>query len=126
MTKRRAVLCVDDEERDLQLQRATFEDAGYHVLVARNLPEVNAVLEEHTPDAVILDYRLMNVDAVHVAITIRKQHPRMPIVILSGYLDDIPEYFKRAVDGCLTKDHHPDDWVTMLRDQFGGTLGATI
>lgn len=121
---RRSILCVDDEERDLQLQRATFEDAGFRVFVAKNLDEVSTVLQQHLLDAVVLDYRLMNADSVQVAIAIRKQYPRMPIVILSGYVEDIPEYFKRAVDGCLAKHHDRQSWVNMLHDQFGSTCGA--
>ena len=122
-SKKRAILCVDDEERDLQLQRATFEAAGYEVAVARNLPQVKQALQNSPVDAVVLDYRLVNLDPINVAITVRKQFPRMPIVILSGYLEDIPEYFKRAVDGCLAKHEDRDNWVSTLHAQFGESNG---
>src|SRR3569833_198783 len=54
MTNLRSILCVDDEERDLQLQRATFEAAGYQVRLARDLYQVRQVLEQHPVDAVVL------------------------------------------------------------------------
>jgi DNA-binding NarL/FixJ family response regulator len=73
--------------------------------------------------AVVLDYRLVNADPVRVAISVRKQFPRMPIVILSGYVEDIPEYFKRAVDGCLTKHEDAESWVASLHAQFGDAYG---
>lgn len=125
MTDKRSILCVDDEERDLQLQRATFEAAGYHVRLARDLSQVRRVLEQHPVDAVVLDYRLLNADPIHVAISVRKHSPRMPIVILSGYIDDIPEYFKRAVDGCLNKDSARETWVQALNAQFIPGYGAS-
>lgn len=119
MTKKRSILCVDDEERDLQLQRATFENAGFHVNVARTLHEVKQTLAEQPVDAVVLDYRLANADAISVAISVRKKFPRMPIVVLSGYVEDIPEYFKRAVDACLAKHDPAENWVASLYAQFG-------
>lgn len=121
---KRSILCVDDEDRDLQLQRATFEAAGFEVRVAKNLSQVKSVLDQHPIDAVVLDYRLFNSDPVRVAINVRKQFPRMPIVILSGYTEDIPEYFKRAVDGCVAKHDHQDSWVEMVQAQFGSQYGA--
>ena len=121
---KRSILCVDDEERDLQLQRATFEQAGFHVNVARDLSQVRRVLDHHPVDAVVLDYRLMNADPIHVAISVRKQYPRMPIVLLSGYVEDIPEYFKRAVDGCVAKSQSRETWVSTLQSQFGQHSGA--
>ncbi|ABF40602.1 response regulator receiver protein [Candidatus Koribacter versatilis Ellin345] len=123
-SKRRSILCVDDEERDLQLQRATFEDAGFHVAVARDLAQVNHALKQHDVEAVVLDYRLLNADPIHVAISVRKQFPRMPIVILSGYVEDIPEYFKRAVDACMTKHEDREHWVNTLYAQLGSQYGA--
>lgn len=121
---KRSILCIDDEDRDLQLQRATFEAAGFEVRVAKNLSQVKSILDQHPIDAVVLDYRLFNSDPVRVAIKVRTQFPRMPIVILSGYTEDIPEYFKRAVDGCLGKHEHSDRWVEMLQSQLGSQYGA--
>ncbi len=123
-SKKRSILCVDDEERDLQLQRATFEAAGFQVAVARDLAQVNRALKQHDVDAVVLDYRLLNADPIHVAISVRKQYPRMPIVILSGYVEDIPEYFKRAVDACVAKHDNRELWVDTLHAQLGGHYGA--
>jgi DNA-binding NtrC family response regulator len=125
MTKsKRSILCVDDEERDLLLQRATFEAAGFHVNVARDLSQVRRVLDQHPVDAVLLDYRLMNADPIHVAISVRKLYPRMPIVLLSGYTEDIPEFFKRAVDGCVSKTDDRASWVEVVQAQLGSSSSA--
>jgi two-component system response regulator (stage 0 sporulation protein F) len=125
MTKsKRSILCVDDEERDLLLQRATFEAAGFQVNVARDLSQVRRVLDRHPVDAVLLDYRLMNADPIHVAISVRKIYPRMPIVLLSGYVEDIPEFFKRAVDGCVSKTDDRTDWVEAVQTQIGNQYSA--
>ncbi len=116
--QKRTILCVDDEERDLQLQRLTFEQAGFQVSTARDMSQVREVLAEKPVHAVVLDYRLVNADPIHVAISVRKLFPRMPIVILSGFVEDIPEYFKRAVDACVHKNQDRREWVNVLQSQL--------
>lgn len=119
----RTILCVDDEERDLQLQRLTFEEAGFHVRTARDMNQVQEALAGKPVHAVVLDYRLVNSDPIHVAISVRKLFPRMPIVILSGFIEDIPEYFKRAVDACLQKNQDRREWVSVLQAQMASPFG---
>ena len=68
----------------------------------------------------MLDYRLVRSNAVDVAIEVRKSRPRVPIMLLSGFLADVPEYFKRAVDGCVSKSAPLNDWVDTVRTLVAG------
>ncbi len=120
------VLCVDDQQNDRHLQRELFERSGFRVLTAENWSEASALLSMNHVDIVILDYRLVEANAIDLAIEIRKNRPRVPIILLSGFLQDVPEYFRRAVDGCLSKNSPLENWVEMLRsfDPEQGTARA--
>ncbi len=112
------ILCIDDEKLDLDLQQSAFEEYGFAVHRALNWEAAREVLLHSRIDIVVLDYRLVHAHAVEVAVEIRKLSPRMPIVLLSGYLHDVPEYFKHAVDGCLSKNEVPEAWIVELLRHF--------
>ncbi len=119
-----SILCLDDQPSDLELQRDVFETHGYSVSTATTWAEAQRVLFTNRIDVVMLDYRLPASNAVDVAIEIRKRYPRLPIILLSGYTHDIPEYFKHAVDGCIAKSSSVDQWVNEIRRLGLGELGA--
>ena len=113
--ERPTVLCVDDQPADRQLLRDLFETHQFNVLVAESWPDARTLLNENEVDVVILDYRLMQANAVDIAIEVRKSRPRVPIMLLSGFLADVPEYFKRAVDGIVSKSSPLNEWVETVQ-----------
>lgn len=108
---RPTVLCVDDQQVDLQLLRDVFETHNFNVFTAQDWKTAKLMLNSETVDIVILDFRLVQANAVDIAIEVRKSRPRVPIMLLSGFLQDVPEYFKRAVDGCVSKSSPLNVWV---------------
>ena len=108
---RPTVLCVDDQQVDLQLLRDVFETHDFNVFTAQDWNAAKSMLNSNAVDVVILDFRLVQANAVDVAIEVRKSRPRVPIMLLSGFLQDVPEYFKRAVDGCVSKSSPLNVWV---------------
>ena len=113
--RRPSVLCVDDQQVDLQLLRDLFETYHFTVFTADNWDEAKGLLSMNDIDVVILDFRLLQANAVDIAIEVRKSRPRVPIMLLSGFLADVPEYFKRAVDGCVSKSAPLDHWVKTVQ-----------
>lgn len=109
------VLCVDDQATDRQLLRDLFETHKFNVLAAESWPDAKVLLNSNDVDVVILDYRLIQANAVDIAIEVRKSRPRVPIMLLSGFLADVPEYFKRAVDGIVSKSSPLNEWVETVR-----------
>jgi DNA-binding NtrC family response regulator len=112
---RPTVLCVDDQNMDLRLLRDVFEGHDFHVLTASDWKHAKGLLSFNAVDVVILDFRLVQANAVDIAIEVRKSRPRVPIMLLSGFLADVPEYFKRAVDGCVSKSAPLDHWVETVK-----------
>ena len=67
----RTVLVVDDEPNIVLSLQFLIEQAGYHVLVARDGEAALKAVEEHEPDLVLLDVMLPKRDGFDVCETIR-------------------------------------------------------
>ena len=79
------VLCIDDEEPGLLVRKVLLETAGYRVLTAGSGEEGIRVFEEHSPDAVVLDYWMSGVNGVATAKRLTAISPNVPIIMLSAY-----------------------------------------
>lgn len=79
------VLCVDDEQLQLQLRTLLFESAGFKVLQARSAAAAMEFFRSQQVDAVVMDYWLSGTNGTAIAEEMKKLHPEIPIVMLSGY-----------------------------------------
>jgi CheY-like chemotaxis protein len=80
------VLCVDDEEQELDARKKLFESAGFHVLEARSADSAMEAFRTHRIDAVVLDYWLSgNRKGTALAQEMKRLFSKIPIVILSGF-----------------------------------------
>ena len=88
MSDARRVLIVDDDEAVRQLLAAFFEktyaDRGYVVeLVADGAGAINAV-RRGAPAVVLLDIEMPGIDGVTALGEIRRLHPRVPVIMITG------------------------------------------
>ena len=84
------VLVVDDEEDILSLVEYNLKKEGYKPLLARNGREALAVAEAATPDLMVLDIMMPEMNGIEVCKAIRK-HARLsgtPIIFLTARSDD--------------------------------------
>ena len=81
------ILVVDDEADIRELVAGILEDEGHGTRVAKDSDEALEALEERRPSLVILDIWLQgsNLDGLEVLDAIKKSHPDMPVVIISGH-----------------------------------------
>lgn len=83
----RTVLIVDDEEPVRKAWEKALRHAGHNVLVAATAERALQLSEEHTIDAVVLDFIMPSVDGVQLLVKIRKHLPFIRSLIVSGKLD---------------------------------------
>ena len=76
-------MVVDDEQAILRLLNRTLEPEGYGVILADNGSSALALLEEHTPDLVILDIMMPGLDGFQVLDLIR-QRSNIPVIMLTS------------------------------------------
>jgi len=79
------VLCIDDEQLQLQLRTMLFEAAGFKVLQARSASLALEIFRTQQVDAVVMDYWLSGTNGTTIAEEMKRLQPRIPIVMLSGY-----------------------------------------
>ncbi|GKS83522.1 MULTISPECIES: response regulator transcription factor [Comamonadaceae] len=118
----RLLLIVEDDEAFARTLARSFERRGYHVLHAANLPEVEALLDGHTPGYAVVDLKLKG-EASGLA-CVQKLHSAnedMLIVVLTGFasIATAVEAVKLGACHYLAKPSNTDD----IEAAFGLTEG---
>lgn len=93
------LLVVDDEYyiRDCVTTTIDWNKIGIEVVgTAIDGEDAIKKVEALTPDIIITDVRMDNVDGLNLAETLRREHPLIKVIIMSGY-DDY-EYMKKALE----------------------------
>jgi DNA-binding response OmpR family regulator len=108
------VLCIDDDPRILQLQDAVLSSSGYTVLTALDGFTGIALTHSHSVDAIVLDFNMRGMDGSAVAQALMKEHPKLPVVIWSSRLNDIPGSLKWYADVLLEKTDGPERLISAI------------
>lgn len=102
------LLCVDDDPDILKLRRMVLESAGYVVITAASGDEALQVLEGGQPVAlVLLDYLMPGMRGDELAIKLRRQNPRLPIIAVSA-VGQLPDSLLRNVNAHVQKGRGPE------------------
>jgi DNA-binding NarL/FixJ family response regulator len=80
------------------------------------------LLNNERVDAVILDYRMPEMDGEAVAQELCRSWPDLPIVMLSGFVPEIPARVQELVDVFVSKGSPPAELVAALE----GVLGKVV
>jgi PAS domain S-box-containing protein len=118
-TKSVRVLVVDDEDLLREVLAQNLEDRGYDVLVAASGPEAIALLATgEAVDALVTDMSMPGMDGLAVIRAAQKRHPRLPAVLLTGYVGDESALVTgAAITGAYSLAHKPistDDLVDRI------------
>jgi len=105
-SRKKLVLCIDDDRKTLHARRFVLEAAGYDVVTASSGRTGLRLLERRAVQLVILDYRMPEMNGEAVAREIRRTHPHVPILMLSGQID-VPKRASSAVDAFVAKGQAP-------------------
>ena len=82
---KKTILIIDDEPAIRQSMSAIFSDEGYTVICAEDGTQALGLLEKETPDLIFLDIWLPDSDGLKLLPGLKKEHPQMPIIMISGH-----------------------------------------
>lgn len=113
--QRPLVLIVDDDPRVREYVRVNLEMEGYGVREAGDADEGLAVLEEVSPDLILLDVMMPEVDGWEMLRRVQERHGvgAIPVVMFSGKIDEqnAAEATTRGAQGFLGKPFDPQQLI---------------
>jgi two-component system, chemotaxis family, chemotaxis protein CheY len=89
-------LVIDDDESMRELVGATLQRVGHTVTFAVSAKEALKLLETERPDIIVTDILMPNLDGIELVTALRKSHPELPIIAMSGSSRNSPLYLKTA------------------------------
>jgi excisionase family DNA binding protein len=113
------VLIVDDDERLREYVRVNLEMEGYAVREAGNAEEGLQVLDESTPDLVLLDVMMPDVDGWEMLRRVQERHGvgAIPVIMFSGQIDEqaVTEVATRGAQGFIGKPFNPQQLIDQTK-----------
>src|SRR5690348_14911018 len=85
------VLLIDDDPSLLDVLSLPFEDADYHVEIARDKVVGLAAIRERCPDVVISDVNMPGIDGFSLCRKLRGEQNFVPLLLLTSRDDEIDE-----------------------------------
>ena len=76
-----------------------------------------AAAQEHSPDIVLMDYRLPGLDGVQATRAVREAAPHVAVVCLtaSANLREVDALYEAGAVACLSKDQELDEIIAAIR-----------
>ena len=102
----KTVLIIDDENMMCEMLARYLKREGFQGLTAANSKEGLSVLRRTKVDVVLLDIKLGDEDGFNLLQLIKKEHPKLPVVMLTGLGYDekaIKEALDLGASGYLSK-----------------------
>jgi two-component system, OmpR family, KDP operon response regulator KdpE len=110
------VLVVDDEPQILRALSITLKARSYDVLVATSGKQALAIAAQSSPDIVVLDLGLPDLDGIDVIRGLRGWS-KVPIIVLSGRSQGVSKVdaLDAGADDYVTKPFNVDELLARLR-----------
>jgi len=124
-SNKKLIPCIDDYKQGLHARKLILQTAGYNVITASSGKIGLRLLQSHPVHFVILDYGMPQMNGEAVAREIKRTHPHVPILMLSGQID-VPKRASSAVDAFVTKGQPPAVLLGGLNVLSEGGLGKHL
>ncbi|NOQ21391.1 MAG: response regulator [Candidatus Aegiribacteria sp.] len=89
MKEKLCILIVDDDQRMAKTLTDIFKVKGYKADIAHSAEEALERLSETHYDCIISDIKMPEVNGVELYRAVKKNHPDMPVVLMTAYSHDI-------------------------------------
>ena len=120
------VLLVDDHTvvlKGLAFFLSTQEDLDL-VGEANNGKEALVKVGETTPDVILMDLYMPEMDGVEATAYIKKEYPNVKVIVLTSFSDQahVLPALRAGASGYILKDVEPDQLVEAIRSAYKGNI----
>ena len=113
------ILIADDEPNQLELMDFNLTNAGFSIIKARNGKEAIELIENHSPDLIILDWMMPKMSGIDVCRTLRSRSEtkQIPIIILSARSEDSDKSLglDTGADDYISKPFSPKELISRVK-----------
>lgn len=122
-TEKTTVLVVEDSPDSLGMINMALDQAGIAVLIALNGKQAIKVLEQVTPDVILMDAIMPVMDGFECAREVRKKLPLTPIIFMTGLseVEHIVKAFDAGGNDYIVKPIHPDELLVRINQHRHST-----
>jgi DNA-binding NtrC family response regulator len=116
-TQRANVLVIDDESSILESLRILLRNEGFTPHVAQGGRQGLEQIAALSPDIVLTDVRMPNVDGIEVLSAVRRQDPAIPVILMTAQatLQSAVQAVNEGAFYYIQKPFRNDDLVAILR-----------
>jgi two-component system, cell cycle response regulator DivK len=121
------VLVVEDNEKNMKLFRDVLAATGFRTLEATTGGEAIDLASEHTPDLVLMDIQLPDLDGVQTLRRLRAdaRTASIPVLALTAQAmrGDRERFLAEGFDGYVSKPVNVRELIGIVREHCEGRVG---
>ncbi len=117
VAQRPVILIVDDDVVIVDLLTNLLED-DYDILTANNGAQALEILDQQTPDLILLDLMMPGIDGFAVARNLRLRFPdrNIPVLVMSAHPGLKPQVQRLDISGFMIKPFEPNELMTKIAE----------
>ena len=101
------ILLLDDNSLGMAARRSVLEELGHRVVTTGTPHEALELCGKQRFDIVVTDYKMPKMNGVEFIVRLRKQHPTMSVILISGFIDTLGlNESNTGADACIQKSAH--------------------
>ncbi len=126
----KTVLIVDDEAAIREMIAVALQMAGYQCLEAENAQAAHALIVDHQPDIILLDWMMPEVSGIELARRLKREtaYADIPIIMLTARSeeDNKIQGLEAGADDYITKPFSPRELIARLKAVLRRSMTAGI
>ncbi len=124
--KAKTILVVEDDQRQRAIATSFLEGRGYRVHAAPTAEAAIQVLDEETPDLVLMDVRMPGMGGIEGLARMRDRIPTLSVILITAYAEvrDAVEAMRRGAVDYLEKPIDLNELAALVGETIGEATGS--
>ncbi|MGB9699791.1 MAG: response regulator [Thermodesulfobacteriota bacterium] len=110
------ILCVDDDPNLLLLYQEELSEEGYELIIARNSRQALEKFDAESPQLVILDMHMPNMDGLKTLKALLDRNKNLPIILNTAYPVDLKNILSGGIVDWVIKSSDLTELKTKIRE----------